>query len=400
MKRYYTWVAMLVLGWPALSGAQSSLPFVFHAGATATGNGTVMQADYFSSIHVQVEGTFVGTVVFERKSKDGTGYFLAQCTNSEDGAKNTETSEPSYWECPGGSYSFRARVSAYTSGTIVVTGTGTTAVSRRGDGGGAVGIDLVMAVDRTYGGAVSQATAIRVGDDASQEYNVSFRDPTDGLITACEKNGVLHDCDKPVQLLTGKKFKVLNASKAIIAEIPETGLSTFTTYKKICGGDLVSIDPVSGTAAHIWNKDPLATAPTATALAGTNRGIGVATFPDSDGDYGVQLSCELPTGFTGQLDAIIWWKTTGTGNARFQARTKCYADDEADDASFNTASLVTAAAGTSGRPNRVVLSSITATGCAANELARFEFKRNRTEGSDTLNAALDVERVEFWGWGQ
>ncbi len=58
MKRYYTWIAMLVLGWPALSGAQSSLPFVFHSGATATGNGTVMQADYFSSIHVQVGGTF------------------------------------------------------------------------------------------------------------------------------------------------------------------------------------------------------------------------------------------------------------------------------------------------------------------------------------------------------
>jgi hypothetical protein len=393
-------MALLGVLLPWVAWAQSSLPFIFHSGATATGNGTAMQADYFSSIHVQVEGTFSGTVVFERKSKDGTNYFLTQCTNSEDGTKSTEAVEPGYWECPGGAFSFRVRVSAYTSGTIVVTGTGTTAVSRRGDGSGAVGIDQVMAVDRTYGGAVSQATGIRVGDDVSQEYTILFRDPTDGLISTCEKAGVLHDCDKPVKLIAGKKLKVLNASNAIIAEIPETGLSVFTTYKKICGGDLVALDPASGTAFHVWNKDPLATAPTATALSGTNRGIGVATFPDSDGDYGVQLSCELPTGFTGQLDAIIWWKTTGTGNARFQARTKCYAGDEADDASFNTASLVTAAAGTSGRPNRVVLSSITATGCAANELARFEFKRNRTEGSDTLNAALDVEKVEFWGWGQ
>lgn len=155
--------------------------------------------------------------------------------------------------------------------------------------------------------------------------------------------------------------------------------------------DLVGVS--GGAAAHIWNDDPLSTACTPTAVTGTNRTTGVCNFPDSDGDYGRQITRYLPTGWTGALDAEIWWKTTGSGNARFQFQTKCYADDEADDAAFNTASVVTAAAGTSARPNKTTITGITTTGCAAGELMRVRFYRNRTEGSDTLNAALDVEKV-------
>lgn len=126
------WAA--IIGMPLTAWSQSSLPFVFHAGATATANGTVMQADYYSGVHVQVEGTFVGVVTFEAKTKDASGYALVQCTNRSDGSRVTETDVPGYWDCPGGAYNFRARISSYTSGTIVVTGTGTTAVSSRGGG--------------------------------------------------------------------------------------------------------------------------------------------------------------------------------------------------------------------------------------------------------------------------
>jgi hypothetical protein len=157
--------------------------------------------------------------------------------------------------------------------------------------------------------------------------------------------------------------------------------------------DLVGVS--GGTAGHIWNDDPLSTSCTATAAIGATRAVGLCTFPDSDGDYGRQVTRYLPDGWTGSFDAEIWWKTTGTGNARFQFQTKCYADDEADDAAFNTASVVTAAAGTSGRPNKQTITGIDTTGCAAGELMRIRFYRNRTEGSDTLNAALDVEKVVF-----
>jgi hypothetical protein len=161
--------------------------------------------------------------------------------------------------------------------------------------------------------------------------------------------------------------------------------------------DLVSV--VSGVAAHVWNDDPLSTACTPLAVTGTNRTTGVCTFPDSDGEYGRQISRYLPTGWTGSFDAEIWWKTTGTGNARFRIAVVCYADNEIDDAAFPTdaGTLVTAAAGTSGRPNKQTITGITTTSgtCAAEELMRIRFSRNRTEGSDTLNAALDVEKVIF-----
>jgi hypothetical protein len=158
--------------------------------------------------------------------------------------------------------------------------------------------------------------------------------------------------------------------------------------------DLVSV--VGAVAAHVWNDDPLSTACTPLAVTpATVRMTGYCTFPDSDGEYGRQISRYLPTGFTGSFDAEIWWKTTGTGNARFRVQTICYADNEADDAAFSNSSYVTAAAGTSGRPNKQTITGITTTGCAAEELMRIRFSRNRTEGSDTLNAALDVEKVVF-----
>ncbi len=270
------------------------------------------------------------------------------------------------------------------------------------------GLSSVLAIDRIDGDATNQASAFRVGSAAANAYMVTYYDSTDGLIHTCLVGGVLDDCNKRIKLLTGKKYFIANSAGTEIFTVSETGAITNATldgsgagntivlYQKICGGDVAAINPSDGTAQHVWNKDPLSTAPTLTAASGTNRGTAFLTFPDSDGDYGVQLSCEMPV-LTGNVDVVIWWNTTGTGNARFQVATKFYADDAADDASFNTASVVTAAAGTSGRPNRQVLSGLTMTGYAANSLGRFRFFRNRTEASDSLTAALNVEKVEIWG---
>jgi hypothetical protein len=157
--------------------------------------------------------------------------------------------------------------------------------------------------------------------------------------------------------------------------------------------DLVGVS--GGVAFHAWNDDPLSTACTPTAVTGSNRTTGVCNFPTTTGEYGRQITRYLPLGWTGSFDAEIWWKTTGTGNARFSIQTKCYADDEADDAAFNAASVQTSAAGTSGRPNKQTITGITTTGCAAEELMRIRFSRNSNEGSDTLTQALDVEKVIF-----
>lgn len=226
----------------------------------------------------------------------------------------------------------------------------------------------------------------------------------------CYISSTQGNCDYYRKLNSGKKAGYKDSSGNIDFEYTESsGEITAMTVNAETSGvnitlpfrwdlDMCGVSPTDGTTvSHVWNEDPLGSTPTATARVGTNRGTCVLAFPDSDGQYGVQITKQLPDGFTGSFDADIWWDTTGTGNARFQIATKCYADDEADDASFNTASVVTAAAGTSGRPNKQTVTAITTTGCAAGELMRIRFFRDRTEASDTLNAALNVEKVVFKG---
>ena len=158
------------------------------------------------------------------------------------------------------------------------------------------------------------------------------------------------------------------------------------------GGDLVGLANAS-TVGHVWDFDPLSTTCTAAAVTGTNQSYGVCTFPDTAGEYGRQLEFDLASGFTGTVDSDIWWKTTGTGNARFRIQTACYATDEAGDGAYSNSTYVTAAAGTSGRLVKVNMPSIVTTGCAAGERMAVRFSRNNAEASDTLTAALDVRRV-------
>lgn len=213
MTRLMALLVIAVLSFPGGRAlADSALPWVFHSGATATGNGAELPADYFSTIVVQIEGTFVGTVVFEKKSRDAAGWVAVLCREATIDTRETSTSDPGYWECPGGAYRFRARVSTYTSGTIVVTGGGTTAVASRGSGGGAQGLDDVILIDRIYGAAVSPGTAPKFGSTASGRFWVLFDDPTNGLKFTCEVSGVLDNCDKGHDVKATYKSYIADAS--------------------------------------------------------------------------------------------------------------------------------------------------------------------------------------------
>jgi hypothetical protein len=211
--------------------------------------------------------------------------------------------------------------------------------------------------------------------------------------------------DQINRLAAGKIYEVRNSVDAPKLTVTETtgvmtnasidaeGTGNTLTIPEYWDLDLVSV--AGGVASHVWDDDPLSTACTPATVTGTNRITGVCTFSDTDTTFGRAITRHLPDGWTGALDAIIWWSTAGTGNARFQFQTKCYADDEVDDAAFNTASIFTAAAGTANRPNRQTVTGINTTGCAAGELMRIRFFRVRTEASDTLNNALTVEKVIF-----
>jgi len=230
------------------------------------------------------------------------------------------------------------------------------------------------------------ASATTLTNSAIKENASDVTFSKDIIVGTCATNCLVHDVS-PVAGIETATWPNRSGGVPVVSDNTTGAIPVYWPR------DLAAL--VSGAASHIWNDDPLSTACTPTAVTGTNRATAVCNFADTDGPKGRQITEWLPTGFMGALDAIIWWTTTGTGSAVFQIATKSYADDEADDAAFNAASTVTAAAGTSGRPNMVVMSGITCTGCAAEELIRIRFFRDRTHLSDTLNSSLNVEKVIF-----
>jgi hypothetical protein len=95
-------------------------------GATATGNGTAWTTDTggFNTLAMQVEGITTATITFEA-TVDGSNWVAVQATNLTSGtAATTATADGLYRLDVSGLYQVRARISAYTSGTINVTGRG------------------------------------------------------------------------------------------------------------------------------------------------------------------------------------------------------------------------------------------------------------------------------------
>lgn len=286
---------------------------------------------------------------------------------------------------------------------VRVNAAGTALESASGDcaAGGGIGgstgtVDnAVLRADGT-GGATLQSSNCTI-DDAGVMTCASYvaSGPGTGVVTLLEGTA-------PGAGANAGEHNLYFDSTDSLLKSHENGGSVVTYYSSAnqvriqeWGGDLVGL--VGGTASHIWDDDPLSTACTPTAVTGTNQSYAVCTFPDTDGEYGRQLEFDIPPGGITNLSAVIWWRTTGTGNARFRVQTLCYASDAAGDAAYGSNSIyVTAAAGTSGRLVRVAMANIPIDGCDPNERMAVRFSRNRTEASDTLNAALDVRRVRFY----
>jgi hypothetical protein len=89
--------------------------------ATAVGNGTTVNMKGWTHLTLQIEGTFVGTVSFEG-SIDGTLWFLVGMMGTSDTAIITSSGVNGMWRLMPDVRlgSFRARISAYTSGSITV----------------------------------------------------------------------------------------------------------------------------------------------------------------------------------------------------------------------------------------------------------------------------------------
>lgn len=89
--------------------------------ATATGNGTALDVDGFGTAVLQVTGTFVGTITFEGTVDDST-WVTISVLNMNGAQQQTATGAGAYFVPTGGMRRIRARISAYTSGSVTVDG--------------------------------------------------------------------------------------------------------------------------------------------------------------------------------------------------------------------------------------------------------------------------------------
>jgi len=94
------------------------------SGATATGNGTEMNVGGLPVVGLQVTGITTATITFEG-TVDGSNWVAVRALNLGTGAVGTTATADGLYQVPvAGLDELRARISAYTTGTITVVGKG------------------------------------------------------------------------------------------------------------------------------------------------------------------------------------------------------------------------------------------------------------------------------------
>jgi hypothetical protein len=223
---------------------------------------------------------------------------------------------------------------------------------------------------------------------------------TDGKSVQVSNSLVLAGTDSTTMTFPSTSGAVMTADSTttktnLTLDAEGTG-NTITISQKIW---LPAAGCAGTTGALLW--DTLATlAPTATCSAGTTETTmmrGTADFPDTDGDYSLQVPILLPDDWTGAVGIKFLYQTAATsGNTVWQAALSCRADAEVNDAAFNTAdaSAADAAKGTTLQINTVSIGAMTLTGCSAGELAHLKIFRNRTHASDTMTGVVSLIGAE------
>lgn len=97
------------------------------AAAVAVGNGTILPVTGYGTSLIQITGTFVGTIAFEG-TEDGTNYVSVAATQLGASSISSIATAPGiYRSVVAGLTNIRARISAYTSGSITALGRTTNA---------------------------------------------------------------------------------------------------------------------------------------------------------------------------------------------------------------------------------------------------------------------------------
>lgn len=166
MKRLVSSAATcaILLAFITASFGQSTPSLVtMHNAATATGNGTelvigqsaAVPSANLGAVGIQITGTFSGTVTFEASS-DGTNWTPIMATNLADDVRaTTATAAGHYTMLYGSAIRVRARISAYSSGTITVKGRLIPGLTARVTSGGGGGGGVTSVAQSFTGGLIS-----------------------------------------------------------------------------------------------------------------------------------------------------------------------------------------------------------------------------------------------------
>jgi hypothetical protein len=175
-------LACLLVSTPAFAVVSSVLTHTFQSAAGATGNGTALDVSKYNSLSVQLVISNTATVTFEG-TVDNSNWVSLACTSiaSTSATLVTSATASGLYQCnTAGLSSVRMRISAWTSGTVTVTGVLTTAVASK-KGGGAGG--STIATSEADGNPAVAAT------DTLIFPNSSLTDNGDGSVTIAFPSG-------------------------------------------------------------------------------------------------------------------------------------------------------------------------------------------------------------------
>jgi hypothetical protein len=184
MKKILALVCVILgLTTPAWADFQKFAPMTLQNAVAATGNGSELPVDQYGGVGLQVTISATATVTFET-TVDGTTWVSAACVSVADTSgtlTSTATGSGAYQCNVSGMALFRARVSAFTSGTVTVFAKSTTAVMGK-KGGGSSSFSSVSA----FPSAPFTGQVVVITDDSA----VGACDSAAGSsVTLCRWNG-------------------------------------------------------------------------------------------------------------------------------------------------------------------------------------------------------------------
>jgi hypothetical protein len=165
--------------WPALAAAQGPPPPATASGSLSSTTSVTLNTSGYASVAAQLTGTWTATITFEGSLDGSTFTALNMTPTNSSSATTTATSNGVWVGSVGGLRYMRARVSAYTSGTVAITLQA--ALSGGGSGGGGGG---GSAPSGTIGAAVPSTASPVAGQDNSGNLAYFKFDVSGNLLTA------------------------------------------------------------------------------------------------------------------------------------------------------------------------------------------------------------------------